>query len=119
MIENKTVIERIEILAGGSIQVRFAKLIVDGDKLVGVPQWHRVALDPGADVGAILIAINNHLDQMGEARCEDNETPFSILTPQFLKDQALIVHTPERVARYRMELERAAAALRPPVTPSP
>ena len=108
MLEKKTVIERIEILAGGSIQVRFAKLIVDGDKIIGAPQWHRCAFDPGADVNAMLAAINDNLEQIGQARCGEEETSFSALTPQFLRNQVLFVHTPELIAKHRAALTRSS-----------
>ena len=106
MIEKKTVIERIEILAGGSIHVRFAKLIVDGDKIIGPSQWHRCALDPGTELEPLLAAINNHLEQMGEARCEETKTPLSELTPQFLRDEVARFHTPELIAKYKAARER-------------
>lgn len=116
MTEKKTVIERIKILASGSIQLRFAKMIVDGDKIVGAPQWHRCALDPGTDIDAMMAAINNHLEQMGEARCGEEQTPYSIITPQFLKEKILLIHTPELVAEYKAKQDKALEALKPSPT---
>ena len=102
----KTVIERIEILAGGSIQVRFAKLIIEGARIIGPPQWHRTAFDPGTDVDALLVAVNNHLEQMGEARCEETKSQLSELTPQFLRDEVARFHTLELIAKYKGARER-------------
>lgn len=101
MLIKNTVIERIEILAHGAIQVRFAKLIIDGDRIVGSPQWHRCTIEPGTDIDAMLLTINNHLEQMGEARCSEEQTPFSILTPQVLREQITRIHTPEMIAIYQ------------------
>lgn len=113
MLEKKTVIERIEIMAGGSIQVRFAKLIVEGEKVIS-HQWHRCAFDPGTDVDAVLAAVNNHLEQMGEARCEETTTPLSTITPQILRETVSRIHTPELIQKYKDERARQEAAMRPP-----
>ena len=113
MIGKKSVIERIEILAGGSIQVRFAKLIVDGDKIVGCPQWHRSVLDPGTELEPLLIAVNNHLEQMAEARCGEQLTFFSNITPQTLRQTVGLIHTPEVIQKFKDDQARARASLTP------
>lgn len=118
MIEKKTVIERIEILSNGSFQVRFAKLIVDDDKIVGAPQWHRTAFDPGTELDPLLAAVNDHLEQMGEARVIENETSFSKLTPQFLREKVLIIHTPELIQQYKTARDAALAAMQPKPAPT-
>lgn len=57
-------IDRIEVLRDGSLQIRMAKQIVDGDQVV-TSEYHRTAFDVGADVEGQMAAVNDHLAQMG------------------------------------------------------
>lgn len=74
MIERKTIVDQIEVVSDGSIRVRFAKLLVDGDQIIAEPKWHRMSpITPGTDVDAAFATVNDHLEQMGEARISDTE----------------------------------------------
>jgi hypothetical protein len=115
MLEKKTIIDQIEILRSGHIQIRSGKLVVEDDKIIS-SQWHRTALDPGTDIDLVLNAVNVHLEQMREARCGEEKTPFSELTPQFLREKVLMIHTPELVQKYRDLRAIADAAMKPPPT---
>ena len=65
-ITTRTILDQIEICAGGTIQVRLLKQIVSGDAVLQ-SQPHRTALEPGADCAAQLIALNAHLSELGFA----------------------------------------------------
>jgi len=65
MIIKQTVVDQIEITRTGDIQVRFGKLLVEGDNEISC-QWHRTMIPPGGDVDAQLAVVNAHLIQMGE-----------------------------------------------------
>lgn len=70
-MNKQTVVDRIEILRDGNIQVRFAKLRVNDDgSLDGEPQWHRTVFWPGSDITTIVAQNNQHLVQMGEAEID-------------------------------------------------
>lgn len=51
------VLDQIEVLRDGSIQVRMHKLSSDGDML----GYHRTAVMVGGDVGAQMKSVNNHM----------------------------------------------------------
>ena len=47
-LTEKTVIDKAELLADGQIQVREARVIMDGDQEIA-RKFHRYVLDPGTD----------------------------------------------------------------------
>lgn len=119
MLELKTIVDQIELTRFGCIQIRFGNLRVKDGKITAC-QWHRTCIDPGHSVDAQLAAVLAHLPQMGEAPFEEVESPHSALTPQTIRDQVLLVHTPERVSRFKSkqaeDMERVAGRL-PPLPP--
>ena len=93
MLEKRTIIDQIEITRNGIIQIRFAKQIVEDGREISL-QWHRTSLEPGADLDGQLLAVNLHLQQMGEAACQDAEK----LT--LLHSVVQLTHTPEVLQRF-------------------
>ena len=66
MITKKTVVDQIEVTRASVIQVRFGKLLLEGDKVIAC-QWHRTAFWPGLDIDEHMVRVNTHLESMGEA----------------------------------------------------
>lgn len=97
METKKVVFSQIEICAPGVIQVRFEKLILDGDKVLS-REYHRTSLEPGVPLDAQMAAVNSHLAQMGfPAPAEDViERVRKIVDAE---------HTPARVAAFRAAAE--------------
>ncbi len=95
MIEQRTIIDQIEITHGGVIQIRFAKQIVDGDTVLA-SEWHRSSIEPGGDPAAQMAAVNSHLTQMGRLPVSDKDSLLGLL-PQIVA----LVHTPEVVKAFR------------------
>ena len=50
MITKETVIDKIEILETGHLQVRRATYIIEDGKRIAGPMYHRVAYTPGATI---------------------------------------------------------------------
>jgi hypothetical protein len=69
MITKRTIIDQLEISRDGVIQMRFAKLIED-DGVELARGLHRAALAPGADLGQLIAAVNENLDQLGAGRID-------------------------------------------------
>lgn len=63
-MHKQTVIDQIEIQRDGTIQLRFAKEIVDDDGTVLSKDWHRTALPPGQNIDAQMQVVNDHLVSM-------------------------------------------------------
>lgn len=107
MIEKRTIVERVEILRDGTVQVRLAKLIVEDGVIITEPKWHRTLIEPGVSVEDTMAEVNRHLAEMGEAGCAD----FKMVS-----DHAAVAHTPATVAKFaamknaEAERQRAIAA---------
>lgn len=95
-IERQTIIDQIEIIRNGVIQIRFGLLLVEDGVEIDC-KWHRTAVEPGGDVDAQIAAVNAHLASMGKARVEDTSLLNSI---------AAVVHTPEKVATFTALLDK-------------
>lgn len=50
MLSKETVIDKIEIVESGHVQVRRATYIIEDGKRIAGPDYHRVAYSPGEDV---------------------------------------------------------------------
>lgn len=104
MIEKRTVLNQIEVLPSGIVQVRFAKQLVEDGKVIA-HEWHRTAIEPGVDVHAQMRAVNAHLVQIGAVPVAE----YADLTAH-----VSLAHTPEKVAAFRAAAEdRARAAGKP------
>lgn len=60
-MHKQTVVDQIEIVRNGQIQIRMAKEVVDDDGSVLSREWHRSAVAPGEDIDAQMAAVNEHL----------------------------------------------------------
>jgi hypothetical protein len=98
-LERKTIIDQIEIRRDGTVHVRMAKVIVEGERIVA-SEYHRTALEPGADVDTTLAAVNAHLVQLGEAEIEAGEWAR-------VRRVASLEHTKEIVDAHRARLTAA------------
>ncbi len=106
MFEKKTLVDQIEITRDGTIQVRFAVLVLeDGNEIAS--SWHRTSFAPGADIDAQMEVINAHLTKMGKV-------PVEAHLLNTLKSIVKVVHTPEAVALHK---SRQAFAQALPVMP--
>lgn len=52
MLTKETVIDKIEVIASGCIQVRTADYILEDGAIISGPAYHRHTLNPGDDVSA-------------------------------------------------------------------
>lgn len=103
MIEQRTILDQLEIIRSGHIQVRLGLLLVeDGKELAS--QWHRTTIEPGGDVQAQLAAVNLHLVQMGKM-------PLALIEIQHIEAVSQLIHTPQVIEQHRQQSARARAAL--------
>ncbi len=65
-LERKTLVDQVEIRRDGTIQVRLLKAIVDGDTIVA-SEYHRLSLEPGAQLEVAAKVVNDSLATMGAA----------------------------------------------------
>ena len=98
MIEQQTIIDQIEIVRNGAVQIRFGLLVVENGVEIA-HQWHRTLVEPGGDVDAQIAAVNTHLVQMNRLPCPATETAR-------VKAIAQLVHTAEVVRKFRDEQAR-------------
>lgn len=99
MISKRTLVDLIEVVASGHVQVRFAVQLVE-DGVVIDHKWHRTAVEPGVDVDAQLSLVNANLEGMGKARVVD------AAGLNRLKAVVRAVHTDELVAEFRQKARR-------------
>jgi hypothetical protein len=92
-LERRTVIDQIEIRRDGTVQVRLAKQVVDGEDVLR-SDYHRIGVEPGADLESHLPLVNAHLTTLGEAVVEETEWDR-------VRRVVSLEHTPETVAAYR------------------
>lgn len=72
MIERQTVVDKIEVLRSGIVQIRLGLLLVeDGVELDC--KWHRMTLEPGKDWEESIAIVNAHLFSMKLAPLPDLE----------------------------------------------
>lgn len=91
--EQQTVVDQIEILRSGHLQIRFGLLLLEDEKVVAT-QWHRTSIEPGGDVDAQIATVNVHLIQMGKAVCPLEEIAR-------VKAIVQVIHTPEVILRFK------------------
>jgi len=98
----RAILNQREIPVDGTIQVRIAKQVLDGDELLG-EVWHRVAFTPGCDVEATIRMVDAHM----------TADKYGALPPdQWDKVRATIAaeHSPEIIQAYQDKLAEDAAA---------
>lgn len=86
MFNSKTILDQREIRRDGTVLLRFAKVVMNGDTVLS-SSWHRASLAPGADVVSVLDQVSANLVDMGfpvisvedvtaiKATCEKEWTP--------------------------------------------
>jgi len=89
-MERVTRVNQIEVTASGVVQVRFEKVVVDGDRVIA-SAWHRTVFEPGTDFESQMELVNANLVTLGEAPCEDVEA---------LRSHVSLAHTPERIEAF-------------------
>jgi hypothetical protein len=99
MLTKKTILDQIEITRNGTIQLRFAKLVLENEEEIS-SRWHRTVINPGTSVEEQLAHVNDHLMQMGEE-------PVTFADVNKIQAVVDIVHVPEFVAKYQAEKEAA------------
>lgn len=107
MIEEKTIVDQLEITRDRSIQVRLAFVILKDGAELGEPRWHRTVIAPGESTDDQLAAVNAHISQMGRESLPAADVSY-------IKSVAEFVHTPSVVTAYRQAKqarENAEAAL--------
>lgn len=60
MLTKETVIDKIEILESGHVQVRRATYVLEDGVRISGPNYHRVAYDPGANISTEDVRVRNH-----------------------------------------------------------
>ena len=92
MISKQTILDRIEILRDGTMQIRFAiQVVEDGNVLAN--DWHRTALPPGTDLTAQMAAVNDHLVSMGKAAVDPAElTVLTAILPTVQTDAVVTAY---------------------------
>jgi len=89
-LTKETVIDKIEILEFGNIQIRRATYFLEDGVRVSGPKYHRVAYDPGP------------IDDLGHPRGVDSEDPK-------VKAYARIAWTPKVIATHKRISDKGIA----------
>lgn len=97
-IVRRTVFSQVECTASGFTQIRFEKQIVDGSEVLA-REYHRTALEPGMPLDLQMELVNQHLGQMGYP-------PVAAADIERIGRIVDVEHTPERVTKFRAELDR-------------
>lgn len=92
-LERRTIIDQIEIKRDATMNVRLAKQVVDGEEVV-TSEYHRIAVEPGADLESRLPIVNAHLAEMHAASVDEAEW-------ERVRRIVGLEHTPKTVAAYR------------------
>lgn len=61
----RTVLNQITLCADGSIGLQLMKQVVEDDGTVFFSEPHRSVVDPDVEPGNLMIAVNEHLAEMG------------------------------------------------------
>jgi len=108
MLEQKTIVDRIEILSDGTMLVQLGLVFLqDGTEIDR--RLHGMQLAPGEDFAGTVSAVNADLARLHRAQFSDTV---------YLKSIADVVHTPDVIAAFeaKMEAALAAAEAKQPVT---
>lgn len=97
-MKKQTVLRNIDFATDGTLQVRFAKQLLDDDGSLLSSEWHRTAFAPGQDIAAQMGAVNAHLAGMD---CE----PVNASALAQIEAVATVAWTEEVIAAYRQAAE--------------
>lgn len=99
-MKKQTVTDQIEITRDGSIQLRFAKEILDDDGTVISSGWHRAVLAPGDDIDELMTRINENL--VRDLKCE----PVGKAHIDKIKAVTPVVWTKQVLDDYKAKMEK-------------
>ena len=106
MLEEKTVLDTIEVSDGGMIRLRFAIMVLkDGVEIS--KKWHRTVVPPGGDVEAQIAAVNADIT----SRPDLMASPVDTGRTDELKAIAKLVHTPAKIKAFKEREEAEMKAL--------
>lgn len=71
-MQKQTIVDQIEVQRDGTLHIRLACLIMDGEEVLS-RHYHRTALAPGGNLKEQMAAVNAHLAQMKFAAVSDDE----------------------------------------------
>lgn len=106
-MKKQTILDQTEILRDGTLQLRFAKQIIDDDGTVISTGWHRTTLPPGHDIDAQIVMVNEYL--VSNHKCAAIH-PSEI--NEHIKPHAKIAWTPERVAAHKAKVAAHIAEMK-------
>lgn len=72
MIERKTKLDRLELGADGTISIRMALILAEGDEVLS-SQFHRVAVGAEEDIAQAMAAVMAHIGTAGYPSLQDAE----------------------------------------------
>lgn len=93
MIDKKTIIHYIGITCDGTVEVRFAMLLIE-DGIEISKQFHRRVINPGDDVDAHISVVNAAAEKMKASSVDEDRLPL-------LRSICALAHTPDVVDGYR------------------
>ena len=98
-LAQQTVLNQREILSDGTVQVRFALQVMNGDAVLQ-SQWHRGSFPPGSDADMIVAAINSNIAQADMG----SWPPISDEDAAKIKGTCQAEWTPEVIAAFQAKL---------------
>jgi hypothetical protein len=106
-IERRTIINRTEFERDGKIFLVLLKQRLDGEEVVR-SEILRIDFEPGADLEAAILVVQDHLKKTGEAEVEASEWD---------RARRLVAseHTPECIAAFMAKQALAAERMEPEV----
>jgi len=69
-LDKRAVVESVTMMPNGTISVRFAKQVIDGDSVIA-SEWHRLIIAPSENIPNAIIAANADLTASGYGPCGD------------------------------------------------
>lgn len=71
-IKRKTIIDQLEYNCNGTVSVRLALQLAEGDQVIS-SKWHRTVIPAGIPACLQMAEVNTHLHAMGEERLPNKE----------------------------------------------
>ena len=85
MIERKTMLDRVELSRDGSVSMRLALCLVEGDVEIHT-SYHRVGIDISGDVVAQMTGVVQHLGEQGFPPLPESALQLLRAGHQLIKD---------------------------------
>ena len=102
MFEECTIVDKIETLRTGHVQVRFAILLLK-DGIEVSSKWHRVVIEPGGDVDATIALVNADITVRPELKAQpisQEKGSYGVLGISHIKDACTSAQTPDVVQKH-------------------